>query len=263
MSSRRILVYDEGRRLLTRVARVLDGYRIELEHVRSLSRLEAALDPRKVGLVLIAVEQGNSSGFTAFSRARLQCRTPLPMALVTHSISAEELAMHAKQRRHADAYLDAKRLDDAALRAELARFVRLVKRRKSAAGGASTEAAAEATPAAPHAEAVGELERLRAAHRTELEELRAKAASELAQTQSKARQALQTLSARHAADLEAARQQHSRELAQSEKDAAAKRQSDLDEYEARVRTLQAQLRELQATAPEAPVTPPPAADPTG
>lgn len=65
-------------------------------------------------LIFISVEPPDKEGFRVFTRVRGLARR-VPIAMVTASLSATEMSLHAKLRLHADLYLNKRALDVALL----------------------------------------------------------------------------------------------------------------------------------------------------
>jgi len=134
MPDRRILVFDEAGALPPLVEQALVGFRFEIVACRAVDRLAQLISDRLPCLLLLAVEAPKRTGFTAFTRARMACKRPLPTILCSASLPRSELDVHAKQRWHASAYLEASDLTPESLRKAVSSQVRLGSRKAAAEG---------------------------------------------------------------------------------------------------------------------------------
>src|SRR5215831_1828917 len=114
MSAHRALLLDPDEDFLALVRQALGPCGFSILQILDL---EAPLEPFLVDppdLVFIAVELPDKEGFSVFTRVRSLARR-VPIAMVTSSLSAVEMSLHAKLRLHADLYMNKRVLDPALL----------------------------------------------------------------------------------------------------------------------------------------------------
>jgi len=111
MSPHRALLLDADEDFLALLKQSLEPCGISVVQIRvreDTSLGEILADPPD--LIFILVELPDKEGFGLFTRVRSLAKR-LPIAMVTSSLSATEMSLHAKLRLHADLYLNKRALD--------------------------------------------------------------------------------------------------------------------------------------------------------
>jgi len=111
MSPHRALLLDADEDFLALLKQSLEPCGISVVQIRvreDTSLGEILADPPD--LIFILVELPDKEGFGLFTRVRSLAKR-VPIAMVTSSLSATEMSLHAKLRLHADLYLNKRALD--------------------------------------------------------------------------------------------------------------------------------------------------------
>ena len=129
MAERVLLLFDDDGEFREQLTSCLEDYGFEILSPEPDGNAVAIIKEMTPEIVVIAADEPDNVGFTLCTRARKIMGGSLPIVLVTSTISERELSLHAKQKLHADLYLDKRELDGNTLLAEFRQLVRLGRRR--------------------------------------------------------------------------------------------------------------------------------------
>jgi FixJ family two-component response regulator len=114
MRPRCALIVDKDKGFANRLARCLGVAGIGADIVDSRRDALERVAQGPPAILFLAVEQPKRAGFALFSDVKRLARQ-MPVVLVTSTVPKAEMLLHQKLRIHADAYLDKRELDEAAM----------------------------------------------------------------------------------------------------------------------------------------------------
>jgi hypothetical protein len=123
--NRRVLLIDADRAFRANLSEQLGPYRVIVMAEPDIDRALRLATTETPALILIAIEEREkTTGFRAFQKCK-KSMPEVPVALVTSTVSPEELAKHKKLKSHADAYFDKRTLAPTDLLARIDALIQL------------------------------------------------------------------------------------------------------------------------------------------
>ena len=106
MTDRRVMVMDNNNDLLEIIRNALMPYGYEAQLVEAGENGIHIIKSLRPDAVFVAAEQSDKSRLALCSKAKKVAGSQIPVILISSNIPKSDLNLHAKQRYHADAYLN-------------------------------------------------------------------------------------------------------------------------------------------------------------
>ncbi|MCP4660018.1 MAG: response regulator, partial [bacterium] len=139
MAPRRVLVFDNDRDFLTLLHSSLAGYGFEIQVLEPAVDQVHRIKEVTPEVLFIAVDLPDKVGYTLCTRAKKIVGIRTPVFLTTATLPPEDMALHAKQKLHADVYLDKRGLTRDRLLQRLRELIRLKPQGPPPQGGKAPE----------------------------------------------------------------------------------------------------------------------------
>jgi len=125
MATRRALVFDNDSAFFTLIKSSLGAYGFEVQVADPRPDNIQKIKVLKPEVAFIAVDAPDKVGYTLCSKAKKAVGSRIPIVLATATLSLDDLALHAKLKMHADAYLDKRSISRDELLHKLDELIRL------------------------------------------------------------------------------------------------------------------------------------------
>ena len=125
MDRRHILIFDDDSDFLVLVKCSLESYRFEIQQEDPGPDNIQTLKELNPEIIFISADFPDKAGFTLFNKVKKSTSKKSLIVFTTASLSAHDLSLHAKQRLHADLYLDKRDLSDNDLLEMLEKIIEL------------------------------------------------------------------------------------------------------------------------------------------